>query len=207
MDVVNVDIYRMAEKAQSLLPIWLRALPLTMTARTHQTLTPLSRNLTVWAASTREMYQLTKLTAHEVKDKMTKALFQRTLSVTVNRLCRAGLPADVNPLIGMVLMSLQFEWGCLWRSVCCCLTLNLFICGTLIAATTARGSWRFYFKASVEQGLLIAITCSWHCSLFLQMVTAILCQLKPSVPESPCRLNRVTLATAHRAIFLGFCKI
>jgi len=35
----------------------------------------------------------------------------RTLPVTVNWLCRAGLPADANPLISMVLMSLQFEWG------------------------------------------------------------------------------------------------
>jgi len=114
-------VYQMAEKAQSLSPIWLRALPFTTTARTHQTLTPLSRNLTVWVATTWEMNQRTKLTVYEVKDKMTKALFQRTLSVALNRLCRAGLHVVANPLIGMVSMSRQFDREILWRLVCCCL--------------------------------------------------------------------------------------
>jgi len=161
--LIRLCVYRMAEKAQSLLPIWLRALLLMTTARTHQPLTPPSRKVTVWAASTWEMYQRTKLTAYEVKDKMTKALFQRSLlsmTLSLNRLCRAGLPVDANPLIGMVLMSLQFEWGWLWRFVCCCLALTLFRRGTLIAATTARGSLRLYFTASVERAfLLLSLLC------------------------------------------------
>jgi len=32
---------------------------------------------------------------------------------------------------------------------------NLFIRGTLIAATTARGSWRSYFTVSVERAFLL----------------------------------------------------
>ena len=34
---------------------------------------------------------------------------------------------------------------------------NLFIRGTLIAATTAQGSWRSYFTASVERAFLLSL--------------------------------------------------
>jgi len=34
---------------------------------------------------------------------------------------------------------------------------NLFIHGTLIAATTARGSWRSHFTASVERAFLLSL--------------------------------------------------
>ena len=64
------------------------------------------RKLSVLAALTCEMRQWMKLlTTYDVKWKVTRTLFQRKL--TVNRFCSAGLPADANPLIVMVLMSLS----------------------------------------------------------------------------------------------------
>jgi len=90
--------------------------------------------LTVWAA-TYDMKQWTKLaTAYEVKQwKLTRTLFRRNL--TVDSRCRAGLPVDMNPLIPLVSMSFKFEWGSLWRFVCCCFaTVILQLLETLIAA-------------------------------------------------------------------------
>jgi len=46
------------------------------------------------------------------------------------------------------------------RFVCWCLALTLFLRGTLIAAMTARGSWRLYFTASVERAfLMLSLLC------------------------------------------------
>jgi len=92
--------------ARYLPPIWLRALLLPTKARARLTLTPPTRKLAVLAALTCEMRQWMKLlTTNELKWRVTRTLFQRKL--IVHRFCSAGLPAVVNPLIVMVLVSLS----------------------------------------------------------------------------------------------------
>jgi len=77
--------------------------------------------------------------------KMTKALFQRTLSVTVYRLCRAGLPVDANPLMGVVLTLLQIEWGKLLRLVCCCIVALMSLSRNVDCCHDRSGQLAFVF--------------------------------------------------------------
>jgi len=53
--------------------------------------------------------------------------------MTVNTLCRAGLPVDANPLVAMISMSRQFERGRLWRFVCCCLAAFMSLSGSFLS--------------------------------------------------------------------------
>ena len=65
----------------------------------------------------------------------------------------------------------------------------------------SSGQLAFVFHGECWAGRsVVAITRSWRCSLFLQMVTAILCWLKPSVLESPRRF------LCHTSLFC-FAKI
>jgi len=89
------------------------------------------------------------------------ALFQRTWSVTVNRLCRAGLPVGANPLIGMVLMSVQFEWERLWRFVCCCLAVLMSLSRNFYCCHNSSRQLAFVFHSGCRAGsAVVAITCS-----------------------------------------------
>jgi len=79
--------------------------------------------------------------------------------------------------------------ACLWRFVCCSLAALMSLSCNVDCCHDSSGHLALVFTASVERTatLLPAITCTWCCSLFLQMVTAVLCWLKPSVLGSPHR--------------------
>ena len=74
-------------------------------------------------------------------------------------------------------------FGCAFTGWETYLSQNVYCCHDSL------GQLAFVFHSECWASLLVvvAITCSWCCSLFMQMVTAILCWLKPSVLVSPRR--------------------
>jgi len=91
----------------------------------------------------------------------------------------------------------------LWRFVCCCVAAFMSLSHNVDYCHDCSRQLAFVFYASVERtAMLPAIMRTWCCSLFLQMVTAVSCWLKPSVLGSPRRF--LVLHVTNTMVMVAF---